>query len=290
MRSSPLISKGKAVLKDSSFGTINLNLALTSRQTFSPKDILGAENKRWRALRCGSKKVAVVIIQTRMRMVLAKKRMARKRESLNEERRHNKRVKALSDPTNKRANAAVMIQRHARGMWSRTRVFLLIKAAMVLNTAYRRNQSFVHLRRNLRRVERPLLITVRSLLNVPASVYNSSSTLRVKVSVYWSPMLHILHAAEVKQVIQGKFPQFTMTTAASELKRVFTQEEQEARMRANMSRTSSMMFSLRSSSPREDAENEGNDDDDESSSSSEGDPEKEKEERKNKWIQRHFGI
>ena len=279
VRSSPIISKGHAVLRDSSFGTINLNLALNSRQSFSPKDILGAENKRWRALRCGSKKVAVVIIQTRMRMVLAKKKAARKRESLNEERRHNKRVKALADPTNKRTNAAVMIQRHARGMWSRTRVFLLIKAAMVLNTAYRRNQSFVHLRRNLRRIERPLLITVRGLLNVPASVYNSSSTLRVKVSVYWSPMLHILHASEVKQVIQGKFPQFTMTTAASELKRVFTPEEQEARMRANMSRTSSMMFSLRSSSPRADAENEGNDDDDDSSSSSsEGDPEKVEEE------------
>jgi len=174
----------------------------------------------------GSKKTAALIIQCKMRHFLSKKRVLKKRQELWMAERERKKKAEWSNPRTRPHAAATLIQSFVRGSWDRNRICRLIRAALVLNNVYRRNVALVQLRKNLRRIDRPLQITLRGVRNLPAMIYESTASIKIKVSVYWAPLLHIVTEKDLKSVIQGKFPQFTVTTELKPLERILTQGEE----------------------------------------------------------------
>jgi hypothetical protein len=114
---------------------------------------------------------------------------------------------------------ATTIQRLARGMIQRVRLSKFVKAGMMLNAFWRKHKAFRTLKQNLRRVERPVTISIQQLRNIPSQLIHTDHV-KIKVQVWWHPLLHIISEADFATIIQTKQPQLVYTTKQYKLKRV----------------------------------------------------------------------
>jgi hypothetical protein len=106
--------------------------------------------------------------------------------------------------------AAKHLQRHVRGYLCRSWLYARVRASIVIIAAWRRYKSSNSLRRNLRRVDRPTTVTFGALMGdldqfIPK---NMNSDLRVKLSVWWHPLLHVVSQGDFITIMQNKAPQF----------------------------------------------------------------------------------
>jgi len=58
----------------------------------------------------------------------------------------------------------------------------------------------------LRRIERPLTIKLDNVYNIPPGIIRTER-ITVVVSVWWSPLLHIVSELDFGTIIEGKKPQ-----------------------------------------------------------------------------------
>jgi len=171
---------------------------------------LGVEQVR--RLLYASKKFCATLIQCLVRSYLARRRMRRLRVTTHNARRRQFQRECIADSRHGKHAAATMIQMRIRGMLGRLRVVRMIGAGLVINKVFRKYLSYINLRKYLRRIERPCRVKVGVLEDLPASVYNSSLTIRVKVSLFWSPLLHIADPSDVKRIVDLHLPQFCIYT------------------------------------------------------------------------------
>jgi hypothetical protein len=106
--------------------------------------------------------------------------------------------------------AAKHVQRYARGYLCRSWLFARVRASIIVIAAWRRYKSSNSLRRNLRRVDRPTTVTFGALVGdldqlIPK---NMNSDLRIKLSVWWHPLLHVVSQGDFMAIMQNKAPQF----------------------------------------------------------------------------------
>lgn len=181
-----------------------------------------SQNKR---LMLSSKKYCSTLIQSMVRRRLAKKRVVR----LRKEQYQNKRIahhrQTIYNPHKGRAAAAMTIQRRVRGMLGRIRILRIISAGMHINASYRKYLAYLNLRRYLRRIDRPLNVHFGRITNLPAYVHNSSVQVKIKMSVYWSPLLHIMLPDDRRKIAQSQLPQIIVYTKHHDVHRTFTPEE-----------------------------------------------------------------
>lgn len=114
-----------------------------------------------------------------------------------------------------RTAAAITLQKNVRGMIYRAHILRQIKAAMRLKRVWTKHRASKNLRESLRRVERPYAIMLNGLENFPIA-YNVKS-LRVRVSVWWNPLLHIVSNLDLKSILSTKLPQYVYTSAARDV-------------------------------------------------------------------------
>jgi hypothetical protein len=113
---------------------------------------------------------------------------------------------------------AVRIQRRWRGTRARLELLRDVRAGVLLNSLWRKHQAYRMLKSQLRRVDRPYTIILHSLNNISFKVLSSNSgvmgqqTLKVKISVWWHPLLHIVGKNDYDAVLQAKQPQLIFTT------------------------------------------------------------------------------
>lgn len=246
------------------------------------KRSLVAESSKFN-LRLGSKKLAALLIQCMVRKKLSQLRVKKIIEAKRNDKRKVISRASLLDPKFAQNYAAVMIQRIARGKLARNFVVKLLQASRVLNKLYRKTVAFGNLRRSLRRIDRPLTLTIRSIRNMPAFVYNTHEFLNLKVSIYWSPLLHIMPIDDAKSFITSSLPQFTVTFPHLNMERIYSKEEQEAMAKATPTEGRGL-FSMGSfeKSPHSPHSPDGDADSDGDSSSSEDEEERAEEETKKK--------
>ena len=112
-----------------------------------------------------------------------------------------------SNTVRKKLTAAVItIQRVVRGKLARMRSFHIVKAGVLLNRKLNEFKSLKQLRMRLRRIERPLIIKLDNIYNIPNGTFRSDNV-NIVVSIWWSPLLHIVSELDFGTIIEGKKPQ-----------------------------------------------------------------------------------
>ncbi len=188
------------------------------------------KKKRWNKLH------ATVVIQGFGRIILAKKKVA----ELRKKQAGSKKSKKKRISTYTFAKAAVILQSFFRSCLARIWVTKFIRAGAVINNVYRVHRAFKLLRSDLRRIEKPCRLTIHGVRNLPEQIFTKKN-IRVKVSAYWSGLLHIFSSiTELKAVVRGKKPQWTLTTQAYPVEKQLTEkelakEQQEVLASANQS-------------------------------------------------------
>ena len=82
----------------------------------------------------------------------------------------------------------------------------MVKAGVLLNRKLNEFKSLKQLRMRLRRIERPLTIKLDNIYNIPPGIIRTEK-IKVVVSVWWSPLLHIVSELDFGTIIEGKKPQ-----------------------------------------------------------------------------------
>jgi len=111
-----------------------------------------------------------------------------------------------SEDRKKIKDAVVTIQRTIRGKLARKRSFHIVKAGVLLNRKLNEFKSLKQLRMRLRRIERPLVIKLDNIYNIPNGIIRSEN-IKVVVSIWWSSLLHIVSELDFGTIIEGKKPQ-----------------------------------------------------------------------------------
>lgn len=111
-----------------------------------------------------------------------------------------------SEDRKKMKEAVVTIQRTIRGKLARKRSFHIVKAGVLLNRKLNEFKSLKQLRMRLRRIERPLVIKLDNIYNIPNGIIRSENV-KVVVSIWWSSLLHIVSELDFGTIIEGKKPQ-----------------------------------------------------------------------------------
>jgi hypothetical protein len=89
----------------------------------------------------------------------------------------------------------------------------IVRAGIVISKAARIFLAFMHLRNQLRRVERPLIVSIQSATNLPPHFFSDFGLLRVKVSIYWHMLLHVLgHDEAMALLVRGHKPQMILAS------------------------------------------------------------------------------
>lgn len=102
--------------------------------------------------------------------------------------------------------SAVRIQQLWRGMCVRREMFREVRAGVILNEIWRKHQAYRSLKAQLRRVDRPYTIVLRGVRNIGPKYVNNEQ-MKVRVSVWWNPLLHIVGRNDYDAVLQAKQPQ-----------------------------------------------------------------------------------
>ena len=179
----------------------------------------GWNNPAARRLLYSSKKFCATVIQCLVRRFLARKSVkARRIHAHATRRRKMQRASLALDGELGQHAAASLIQMRARGLLGRHRVMRMIRAALVICKVLRKYISYVNLRKYLRRIERPCKVHVSRLSGLPSTVYNRTNTVSVRVSLFWSPLLHIASPEDVARIVTKHLPQFSVTTASYDCK------------------------------------------------------------------------
>ena len=179
----------------------------------------GWNNPAARRLLYSSKKFCATVLQCVVRRFLARKAVKAKRIHAHATRRRKmqRASLALEGELGQHA-AASLIQMRARGVLGRHRVIRMIRAALVICKVLRKYISYINLRKYLRRIERPCKVHVSRLSGLPSTVYNRTNTVSVRVSMYWSPLLHIATPEDIARIVTKHLPQFAVTTASYDCK------------------------------------------------------------------------
>lgn len=161
-------------------------------------------------------------------------------------RRHN--VSNLID----QRRAARMIQRLVRGFLSRLELFRRVRASVIVVTAWRRYKASTNLRQNLRRIERPLIVTLKNIKNLPPRFFSGGESILIKVSIWWHPLLHIVSEEDFDGIMKNKPPQLLYSTPTVTSYRVGSRSTLEGKTGLSLKK----MFRLKKTSSSVDLEAE----------------------------------
>ena len=106
---------------------------------------------------------------------------------------------------------AMTLQRVWRGACFRWRLMLQVLAGIKINTSWRKYRQYWKLKRCLRRIEIPVQIVLHGIRDIPANLV-LSKTMKVRVSVWWTGLLHLVDQDDFMTVIQSKQPNIVRTT------------------------------------------------------------------------------
>lgn len=112
--------------------------------------------------------------------------------------------------------AAVRIQQLWRGMCVRREMFREVRAGVILNEIWRKHQAYKSLKAQLRRVDRPYTIVLRGVRNIGPKYVNNEQ-MKVRVSVWWNPLLHIVGRNDYDAVLQAKQPQLIYVSSYAKI-------------------------------------------------------------------------
>jgi len=108
--------------------------------------------------------------------------------------------------------ACLLLQRCLRGCLARQKTYRRISSAMRIQASWRKYSALVNLQQSVRRVERPLSITVKSLSNISGTFLTRGTKIKVKISVWWHPLLHILYGdKDLESFLTKEKPQISWT-------------------------------------------------------------------------------
>ncbi len=103
--------------------------------------------------------------------------------------------------------SATKIQKFLRGVRIRRQVYRIVSSGLRLNACCRKYIAYKGLKSQLRRVDRPLTIQLHGLRNIAERLVNTGN-IRIKISVWWNPLLHIVGHHDFHAILQSKRPQF----------------------------------------------------------------------------------
>jgi hypothetical protein len=110
-----------------------------------------------------------------------------------------------------RVKAVITLQKFWRGAFERWKLMLRVLAGIRIVSTWRRYRQYWKLKHCLRRNEIPLSVTFHGLRNIPAKNMESGS-IKIRVSVWWSELLHLVTKEEFMTVLQSKRPNIVRTT------------------------------------------------------------------------------
>jgi hypothetical protein len=168
---------------------------------------------------------SVLLIQRLVRGFIARKRMLQAKAMNDRHRTVTLFVaKCLGIRRRKRQErldkAARAIQKFMRGYLARRKLFRVVNAGLKLNMLWRKYTAYRSLKGQLRRVEKPHTIVIHGIRNILPKMFVTGSV-RVKVLVWWNPLLHIVGHNDYLNFLQSKQPQYIYT---SELHKVVSEE------------------------------------------------------------------
>jgi hypothetical protein len=115
-----------------------------------------------------------------------------------------------------KTRSTIHIQRIWRGKKVRLDLEESIRASTRIVTMWRKVKNFRSLRTDLRRIERPLNIVLQACKSIPPGLLSltsgNSDKLKIKISVWWHPLLHIVSENDFATVIANKSPQLVHWT------------------------------------------------------------------------------
>eukprot|EP00602_Paraphysomonas_sp_CaronLab_P013032 CAMPEP_0185044324 /NCGR_PEP_ID=MMETSP1103-20130426/43385_1 /TAXON_ID=36769 /ORGANISM="Paraphysomonas bandaiensis, Strain Caron Lab Isolate" /LENGTH=1760 /DNA_ID=CAMNT_0027584577 /DNA_START=146 /DNA_END=5428 /DNA_ORIENTATION=- len=115
----------------------------------------------------------------------------------------------------RKVSAAVTLQRVWRGASSRWKLMIRVLAGIKINTCWRKYRQYWKLKRCIRRTEVPVQIVLHGVRELPANLV-LSKTVKVRVSVWWASLLHLVEQDDFKTVIETKQPNIVRTTSLYE--------------------------------------------------------------------------
>ena len=80
---------------------------------------------------------------------------------------------------------------------------------------FKQRASLNSLKLKLQRNDRPILIKLNSLSFIPAAVCASGEDISYRISIWWTPLLHILSLEDSEIFIQHNNPQAVITSKIS---------------------------------------------------------------------------
>jgi hypothetical protein len=108
--------------------------------------------------------------------------------------------------------AAVKMQRTWRGCASRWKLYLQVIAGIKITAAWRKYRQYWKLKMCLRRIEAPVEIVLHGIRNIAAQLIYSRK-IKVRVSVWWNSLLHLVDNKDFMTITQSKQPHIIRTTA-----------------------------------------------------------------------------
>ena len=107
--------------------------------------------------------------------------------------------------------AAVKMQRTWRGCASRWKLYLQVIAGIKITAAWRKYRQYWKLKQCLRRIEFPVEIVLHGIRNIAAQLIYSRK-IKVRVSVWWNSLLHLVDNKDFMTITQSKQPHIIRTT------------------------------------------------------------------------------
>ena len=159
---------------------------------------------------------AAVCIQKYVRRLINKNRMLEKHTYLFMKKmlkkfmqRHDIRNKV--ELRRKRKAATIKIQCAARGFLKRNAMYRRFRSSILIFNFFKKIQAVKNLRKTLRRSERPYTILIDRVSGI-TEYFDTSEPMRIKLSVWWHPLLHIVSLNDYATVMMTKQPQYIAET------------------------------------------------------------------------------
>jgi hypothetical protein len=108
--------------------------------------------------------------------------------------------------------ASVRMQRTWRGCASRWKLYLQVIAGIKITSAWRKYRQYWKLKQCLRRIEFPVEIVLHGIRNIAAQLIHSKK-IKVRVSVWWNSLLHLVDNKDFMTITQSKQPHIIRTTS-----------------------------------------------------------------------------
>lgn len=187
------------------------------------KDVTGliAFGRR-RQLETVKREAAVVKIQSIFRSYVARKFIRKRRRfKMLKKKLYNVislfMAKLHSERSRKEMNAILLIQARLRGMRARAMMYERIVAGIKITQYWFRYRQYKKLKEYCRRIVRPVRIIIDEIRGEPLKILLTGS-LKVKVSVWWSPVLHLVGPENCESIISTKRPQFMVKSSTQSVK------------------------------------------------------------------------